>query len=221
METLRDRFVSRLFDQAPTALLDIGAGDGTLVRLARDRGVFAVGLEVDAPKVAGEDPPPAWVVASADALPFGSASIEWVSLRHVPHHLPNLGQALREAWRVAARGLVIAEPWFDESRADQRFGLRADRWLKRQDRRSGRFHADVISADELLAHLPGSPQGRVETYRPERLWSAEDLEREAREATDGLPPDPDDERELATLCEVAGRGRMTENGTLILIVEKG
>ncbi|MFT5478687.1 MAG: SAM-dependent methyltransferase [Planctomycetota bacterium] len=219
-EALRDHFAERLFALEPSSLLDIGAGAGNLVRRARERGLYAVGLELEAPPVP-PGPPVAWVRASAAHLPFESASFDWVSLRHVPHHLPDLGSALGEAWRVARAGLVIAEPWFDETCADQRFALRADRWLKRMDRRSGRFHADVLSADALRAHLPGQPQGKVETYRPQRPWSVADLEYEAQRATDGLTPDPEDQRELDSLLDVARRGRMTLNGTLILTIEKG
>lgn len=220
-QALRERFVSRILELHPTSLLDIGAGDGALVRQAQAKGVFAVGLEVESRRPATDSPRLPWVQASASALPFADSSIDLVTLRHVPHHLPDLHRAMREAWRVARRVLAVAEPWFDETRGDQRFALRADRWLKRMDRRSGRFHADVLSADALRAHLPGEPEGQVETYRPERAWTHADLEREALHATDGLTPDPEEQRELDSLLEIARRGRMSLNGTLILTIEKG
>ena len=82
---------------------------------------------------------------------------------------------------------------------------------------------DWTVREALQAALPGALRGRgeVETYRPERPWTAQDLEREARRATAGLPPSSEEQRELDALLDVAERGRMSLPGTLILTVRKG
>ena len=221
MESQRDRlrrhFAEYLLGRQPASVLDVGCGRGELVDALDRQGVRAVG--VDPAPAPGE--PRAVVVGHATALPFSNGAFEWVSLRHVPHHLEHLRDALAEAWRVARRGLLLAEPWFDETSSEQRFALRADRWLKARDRSRGHYHAEALSADELQAALPaGARIDEVETFRPERVWTAEELGAEAQRSADGIVLERETERELANLLEVARRGRMTRNGTLIVTVPR-
>lgn len=221
-EALRNHFALRLVELSPREHLDVGAGGGELSRAVLARGVRSIALE----------PGPArdsWAGLSvlrgtAGCLPFRDNSFDWVSLRHVPHHLEDFPAAAREAWRVARSGVLLAEPWFDQTQADQRFALRADRWLKHQDRRLGRYHGAPLSADELTAALPPGARRReteIETYRPERAWDVDSLEDEARKATGGLPPLEQELSELQQLLEFARRGAMTLPGTLILTARKG
>ncbi len=79
-------------------VLDVGAGDGRLVRELSRRG--------HAGRVAGVDPTPGpgVLAASAEALPFPDASFNVVLFMRVLAHLPDQARALAEARRVLRPG---------------------------------------------------------------------------------------------------------------------
>lgn len=79
-------------------VLDVGAGDGRLVRELARRG--------HAGRVAGVDPTPGPGVqpAHAEALPFPDASFDVVLFARVLAHLPHPARALAEARRVLRPG---------------------------------------------------------------------------------------------------------------------
>ncbi|WP_229784769.1 class I SAM-dependent methyltransferase [Deinococcus radiotolerans] len=79
-------------------VLDVGAGDGRLVRELARRG--------HAGRVVGVDPTPGPGVqpASAEALPFPDASFDVVLFARVLAHLPDQARALAEARRVLRPG---------------------------------------------------------------------------------------------------------------------
>lgn len=218
---LAEHFARKLLELAPESVLDVGCGRGDLLSACGEQGVFAVGVEAAQrdglqAAVAG-----GILVARAEHLPFRTGSFNWVAMRHVPHHLEDLKGALAEAWRVARRGLLIAEPWYDMTRTPQRFGLRADRLLKRFDRRRGLYHADVLGEDELLAGLPVQQvQHEVETVHFGGLWTRADFEAEADQSMGGLLPIPEDELEYNIMREVAEKGSLALSGSLILSVYK-
>ncbi|AWT36489.1 methyltransferase [Deinococcus actinosclerus] len=79
-------------------VLDVGAGDGRLVRELARRG--------HAGRVVGVDPTPGLGVqrASAEALPFPDARFDVVLFMRVLAHLPDQARALAEARRVLRPG---------------------------------------------------------------------------------------------------------------------
>jgi SAM-dependent methyltransferase len=101
----------------PGPVLDVGAGDGTLLDALRRRGREAVGLERDARRPDVRDVPLAGVDGEWAAVVF------WHSLEH----LPEPGDAIRQAARLLSRDgvLVVAVPDADSLQA-RAFG---DRWL--------------------------------------------------------------------------------------------
>jgi hypothetical protein len=99
--------------------VDVGCGDGALVRFLARQGARAVGLDcgtaalapaLAADRTGGE----AYVAALGQALPFAESSLDVVvffnSLHHVPE--PDIPLALAEAARVLRRGghLYVMEP---------------------------------------------------------------------------------------------------------------
>jgi SAM-dependent methyltransferase len=149
---LRVRFAARLLAERPSSVLDVGAGAGALLATLRAAGVRARGTEVAAPSVAalvadGFDA----VQADATRLPFADGAFDWVAMRHVPHHLDDPAAGVREALRVARRGLLVAEPWYDERIPSQSVALAVENWCKREERRAGRVHGENIPAADLLA----------------------------------------------------------------------
>lgn len=75
-------------------LLDIGAGPNALVRRYGD------GVGVDAFDWGGG----ALVVADAGRLPFGDGEFDTAAFVACLNHIPNRGEALREAWRLLRPG---------------------------------------------------------------------------------------------------------------------
>ena len=152
---LTNRFFQRLRDLQPDAVLDVGCGSGHLLELCRDAGIAAEGVEPDRQRVT-ELLGRGFTVHEGDAAGFAAAdaSCDWVTLRHVLHHLEDVASALDEACRVARTGLLVAEPWFDDRVPSQALGLRVDRWIKRQHQRLGRVHEDSLRPNQILALLP-------------------------------------------------------------------
>jgi SAM-dependent methyltransferase len=101
------------------ATVDIGCGDGGLVRWLTAHGAHAIGIEISdraLVRARGADPEhaPDYLVGSAQSLPLADASVDlaifWRSLHHVPAAM--MASALRETRRVLRAGglAYIAEP---------------------------------------------------------------------------------------------------------------
>ena len=126
----RSRLAKRLNRIAPPqAILDVGAGDGTLIDALAALGRSALGLEREASRPD---------IRSGD---LGSLEGEWAAIVfwHSLEHLANAGQELERAARLLARGgvLVIAVPNADSLQAR----LFDDRWL-------------ALDLPRHLVHLP-------------------------------------------------------------------
>ena len=74
------------------------------------------------------------------------------------HHLEDPARAVREAWRVARRGVVLAEPCTDPSIASQRAMARFDELTSALQTRGGHVHHPYLSAGELIALAPQPPR---------------------------------------------------------------
>ena len=109
---------ARIDEIAPAGpVLDVGAGDGTLIDALRDRGREATGIERNPARADLRDEPLTEVKGSWAAVVF------WHSLEH----LPDPRGAIREAGRLLVPGgiVVVAVPNNDSLQA-RLFG---DRWL--------------------------------------------------------------------------------------------
>jgi SAM-dependent methyltransferase len=216
-QRLFDRFARRLIELRPASVLDVGCGRGALVSLLTNSGIPATGVD---PTASGEDPQ--MIRADAIRLPFADGAFEWVTLRHVPHHLSDLPAALTECARVARLGLLIAEPWFDLDDDRQRVAERWDRWWKRRHESTGEVHRPCVSHAELTAALPvGDFDMEAEHYRHVANISINEIEELSKPLLDALPTeDPERTEYAAIMQEIASHG-FTYNGTLIMTVRKG
>jgi hypothetical protein len=113
-EVMRERL-----DLADRRALDIGCGDGALVRFMAREGAFAVGLEVTEGQLAralAAEPEAgaAYLVSRGEQLPFADRTLDAAVLFNSLHHLPaaELDLALAEAARVLRVGglLYVMEP---------------------------------------------------------------------------------------------------------------
>jgi hypothetical protein len=113
-EILRERL-----DVAGRSALDIGCGDGALVRFLARQGAFAIGLEVTRGQLAraleaGPQAGARFLVSRGEALPFADRALDLAVLFNSLHHLPaaDFDLALAEAARVLREGglLYVMEP---------------------------------------------------------------------------------------------------------------
>lgn len=222
---LLGEFADLLCGFEPAGVLDVGCGAGRLMEILRERGVEVAGLDQPGPRLE------ALVEAgfevregSAYALPFEDRSVDWVTLRHVPHHLQDPGRAFAEALRVAGRGLLMAEPSFDGSLPCQRAALALDRWEKRQHRRRGMFHAEALQLGELRALLP---RGFEESFELEahsllrpRGRSLEGFAAEAQELVADLADEHPERVALSELLAELAQTGLSWNGSLSVVVRR-
>jgi SAM-dependent methyltransferase len=113
MEALED-----ILEPAGKTIIDVGCGDGAVVRHLARLGAAAIGIEVSegqlerARKQAGEGED--YRVASGESLPFADASARAVLFMKSFHHIPRQSMlaALEEAARVLEAGgqLIVIEP---------------------------------------------------------------------------------------------------------------
>lgn len=217
---LLGRFIARLFELQPASVLDVGCGAGALLRACAERGVAARGIESSAKRLAilAEEGLAAQH-ASATELPFADGEFDWVTMRHVPHHLEDPAAAFREAARVARTGLLIAEPFYDTSLPSQHVALAFDRWIKAEHRRGGMLHMECLSAQELLVALPEEARSETtfESVLRLRARSVQSLSEEAAPYTEQLEANAAELGALTDLEQTASRDGLSWNGSLMLI----
>jgi SAM-dependent methyltransferase len=98
-------------------VVDVGCGDGSLVRALAARGARAVGVEVSEEAVArAQDGENRYLVGGAAALPLDDASMDACVLMRSLHHVPReaMAAALEECARVLRPGgaAYVAEPLY-------------------------------------------------------------------------------------------------------------
>ena len=220
---LKLRFVARLVAEKPQSVLDVGAGDGLVIERLRRNGVAAFGLEPEYEPIhalvrSGQR----GAVASADSLPFDDDTFDWVAMRHVAHHLADPVRAFAEANRVARRGVMVAEPWYDVSIPSQELGLAIDLWRKRQHERTGRVHRPNLTAGEILAAQPEGAFGRVriESLLDLRPVAAAELEPKLNAEVVGLDREHADRVELIELRKRLRDEGATYNGSLMVVLRR-
>jgi SAM-dependent methyltransferase len=106
-----------LVELAGREVVDIGCGDGSLVRALGARGASVAGVEVSEEAVArayARDPAGRYLLGSADALPLEDESVDACLMMRSLHHVPPdaMDDAFAEIHRVLrVRGTAyIAEP---------------------------------------------------------------------------------------------------------------
>lgn len=110
-----ERIRGALAELRPGSLLDVGCGEGELLR----RGIFANGpapvcVDLNAGALAelrGATGHAPLVCASVASLPFAARSFDAVMCLEVLEHLENPAAAVRELARVARKALILSVPY--------------------------------------------------------------------------------------------------------------
>lgn len=168
------RWIARgLGDRDPRAaggasVLDVGGAEGHVTRRLRRLGWSAVLAD---PGARAGLPVPA-VRSVGERLPFPDRSVDAVVLCFVLHHAGDPDRALREAFRVARRRVVIVESVF-EGAVERRVLERLDRWANahRGDGRMGRDAAPLghRRAAEWRSAVEAAGGRVLEARRPNRI----------------------------------------------------
>ena len=91
-------------------VIDVGCGDGALVKRLRAAGADALGLDLDVERAREADPDGRYLAAGGEALPLEDASVDVAILMRSLHHIPDPDAALRELRRVVRDSVYVAEP---------------------------------------------------------------------------------------------------------------
>lgn len=216
----KQELLAALRDLRPASVLDVGCGEGALLRaVTADGAVHGVGLEpedvaAERARAHGLEVRP----GRAEALPFADSSFDVVTLEYVAHHVEHLPRGLREAARVARRAVLVLDGWYDEALPSQRVMRDLDDWRKRIDRRGGMVHnpcpkpRDLI--DPLLACGPLAIDYACRLELSPR--SLAELEAAARRHLETVAPAPDLAAELERILDDGRLHGCTDAGTLLL-----
>ena len=224
VKRLRARYLETLLAETPRSVLDIGCGRGQLLHALSEAAVVCSAVDaspynVEYVRQLGHEV----FEAKAEELPFQARSHDWVSIRHVLHHLEDPAKAMREALRVARTGIILAEPCFDPSDPVQELSRRADRWLKGLHREAGMIHEPNLDLRELLALIPSelSVDESHEYFFAETTRPVAEFRAQVSEALAPLPRRKSVDTEYqAFLAEIAERG-LAYNGSLIVTLRIG
>jgi SAM-dependent methyltransferase len=204
----------------PASVLDVGCGEGALLRaVTADGMVRGVGLEpedaaAERARAAGLEVQP----GRAEALPFGDGSFDVVTLEYVAHHIEHLPRALREAARVARRAVLVLDGWYDETLPSQQVMRDMDDWRKRIDRRLGMVHNPCPGPRDLIDPLLACGPLAIDYACRLELspQSLAELEAMARRHLEAVAPAPDLTAELDRILDDSRLHGCTDAGTLLL-----
>lgn len=215
--SLREAFGAWLLEAGPTSVLDVGAGSGELVAQLCRQGVQAEGIEADPAAVATARAAGRAVDrGSAWPLPHGDGAVDWVTLRHVLHHMTVPARAVREALRVARVGVLVAEPLCWSALPAHLGAAQLERLTRDLDRRAGMVHGPDLAPAELVAMIPADWSVEVRVHAPLVRLGPGDVDALVERARRGQRLLPSDAELVAELRASAASGLVCAPGTVIV-----
>ncbi len=215
---LRAAFIERLLQEQPKSVLDVGAGDGALVAGLTRRGVEASGIEASEDLVRRATAKGRPIeLGAADALSHPAGSFDWVTLRHVLHHLTDPERALAEAARVARRGVLVAEPTTETGMPGHEAMWKLDQLLRRLDRSHGAIHGDNLAVGQIVSWLPEDFDAELLVLAPPSYLPREEVQALIERSTGGMALGDHDRGEAHHLVGEADRGGVLASGSAMLV----
>lgn len=221
-QALQRSFAEWLLEQRPGSVLDLGAGDGQLLEHLAFERLRARGIEqskeaVERARKLGRSV----TEGSIDAADFVVPSSEWITIRHVLHHLVHPRRLMMRAVAAAKRGLFVAEPFAATGLAQHAFTVRLEALCRSLDRQGGMTHARDLTASELCDLIPMDWSVELRYHAPLTRLPLEDvtaaLEKSAARA--GLTLDTlskIDSEEASVIQEAARAGLVVAAGSLVV-----
>ncbi len=213
----RAQFRDLILSLAPTSIVDIGCGSGRLLGSLCDAVPVRIGVEpAAAAREIAAGVASAVHDAPAEALPLSDNAVDLAVMTFVPHHCRDWPQALSEAMRVATRGVLVLDQWFDPSLPSQVLARHYDGWKKAIDRRGGMIHFDTFSAAGLAKPLLGRTDVSLSLGSWLHLVTLDPAVVRAEAAAHLAKPSAteDDEGELQIMLTAMDRIGMTDDGAV-------
>lgn len=216
----REVFFTNLMASQPRSVLDIGCGSGALLMRLRAQGVRALGLECSSESVKHlRDQGLDVREGVGEELPFPDASVDFVVSEFTAHHFSDLGMVLGEALRVARKGALLLDQWYDESIPAYALAARFDRWCKTIDRLAGEVHYPSFTAGDMFALLNDenseSLDVTMQTLTSARMLQPERIQEIAIVQLNKVPSASQLLIELDSIIVESKRVGMADDGALI------
>ncbi len=217
----RGLFFSALQFYQPKSVLDVGCGDGVLLGKLVQNGIEAHGLEPDRELVATLSGRNFQVKQGVgENLPYADKSMDFVVCEFTAHHFEDLELFVREACRVARRGVMLLDQWYDRSIESSALAERFDLWCKKIDQRAGEIHFPTRTTGELQQMFQRLATERlsltINTSLLLKLVATERLQEIIEAQRKKLLFNAELENELREIMETAKCVGMIDDGAVIL-----
>jgi SAM-dependent methyltransferase len=147
----RQRFLQQLLFEEPQTVLDVGCGGGETLLQLKGADVKGVGVDSSPSAIARcQDRGVHAQVGDSNHLPFANGSFDWVISQYVAHHLVSPAQVAMEMLRVAQRGVLILDVWYDPAIPGGACARKLDHLLKQIDQENGEAHFPVLEATQVV-----------------------------------------------------------------------
>jgi ubiquinone/menaquinone biosynthesis C-methylase UbiE len=213
----------RLLRPKVKSLLEVGCGEGNkLVYLKKNTDIKVSGIDIYPPFVATLNQSGiTTILGNAVHLPYKDSAFDWLLIANSIHHIPNPEAALSEAIRVAAAGVIIVEPWFDNSLYSQQLTAELAAYYIKLQQSLGYFHRSGLNAGEII-NLINCEISNIKIFYelfPEEL----DLEESLKVQDKHIEKLPENHYLLWELKQIKQKLRdkfLSKPGQLVLIIRK-
>ncbi len=216
----RRQFFAKILAIRPQSVLDLGCGDGKLIGQLCDAGINACGVDPNAELIGQlEERKLCGKIAAAENLPFEQGSFDIVVSEFTVHHFTNRPKAFEEALRVAKRGILFMDIWYDRDISSQRLAKRFDDWRKKLDQRAGDIHWPVLnSADftEIISAIEPSTNIQFNTSLILHELEHNYVKTSAEDQIRRTPLTPHDQLALDEILDALNDSGMSDDGVIFV-----